>query len=65
MPGFGEMLSENQLWQVSLMLSQADKLPVGTKGALNRLQPAQTPSTSPAVAPTAGAEHKHYHDNDH
>ena len=33
MPGFGEMLSENQLWQVSLLLSQADKLPAGTKGA--------------------------------
>jgi len=67
MPGFGEMLSENQLWQVSLLLSQADKLPAGTKGALTRPQPnasAQTQSRTPAVAPKAGAEHKHDHDHD-
>jgi thiosulfate dehydrogenase len=66
MPGFGEMLSENQLWQVSLLLSQADKLPAGTKGALHLQTPAaQTPSSTPAVAPKPGTEHKHDHDHDH
>jgi thiosulfate dehydrogenase len=66
MPGFGEMLSENQLWQVSLLLSQADKLPAGTKGALKpTIAPAaETPSATPAVQPKAGAEH-HHHDHDH
>jgi hypothetical protein len=66
MPGFGEMLSENQLWQVSLLLSQADKLPTGTKGALKptAAPAAETPSTTPAVRPKAGAEH-HHHDHDH
>ena len=65
MPGFGEMLSENQLWQVSLLLSQADKLPAGTKGALTRPQAnasAQTPSSSPAGTPKPGQEHHHDHD---
>ena len=36
MPGFGEMLSENQLWQVSLLLSQADKLPAGSKRSFDQ-----------------------------
>lgn len=69
MPGFGEMLSENQLWQVSLLLAQADKLPAGTKGALTRPQPTattQAPAVSPAGAPKPStAEHKHDHDHDH
>jgi hypothetical protein len=68
MPGFGEMLSENQLWQVSLLLSQADKLPAGTKAALTRPQPttsSTTPSTTPAVTPKPStAAHHHHHDHD-
>jgi thiamine biosynthesis lipoprotein ApbE len=67
MPGFGEMLSENQLWQVSLLLSQADKLPAGTKGALKpTVAPAaETPSTTPAVAPKPSTAAHHHHDHDH
>jgi thiosulfate dehydrogenase len=68
MPGFGEMLSENQLWQVSLLLSQADKLPAGTKAALTKPQPttsSTTPSTTPAVTPKPStAAHHHHHDHD-
>jgi thiosulfate dehydrogenase len=33
MPGFKGLLSETQLWQVSLMLANADKLPPSAKGA--------------------------------
>ena len=68
MPGFGEMLSENQLWQVSLLLSQADKLPPATKAALTKAQPpptATTPSTTPAVPPKPGTAEHHHHDHDH
>jgi thiosulfate dehydrogenase len=69
MPGFGEMLSETQLWQVSLLLSQADKLPSGVKGALTKAQAtasSTTPSTTPAVTPKPGtAAHHHDHDHDH
>ncbi len=38
MPSFGEKLSENEVWQVSLLLQQADKLPVSVQDAL-RQQP--------------------------
>jgi thiosulfate dehydrogenase len=67
MPGFGEMLSENQLWQVSLLLSQADKLPAGAKAALTKPQPtaSQAQGVTPAVAPKPGQEHKHDHDHAH
>jgi thiosulfate dehydrogenase len=68
MPGFGEMLSENQLWQVSLLLSQADKLPAGTKGALTKPQPTASstaPSTTPAVTPKPSTAAHHHHDHDH
>jgi thiosulfate dehydrogenase len=69
MPGFNEMLSENQLWQVSLLLSQADKLPPGTKSALTKPQPTASTSaqsTSPAAEPKPStAAHKHDHDHDH
>jgi thiosulfate dehydrogenase len=54
MPGFGEMLSPSQMWQVSLLLANADKLPAQTQAALTK--PAITPAavqTTPA-APTSG-----------
>ena len=34
MPGFGKSLSENQLWQVSLLLANADKLPESAQQVL-------------------------------
>jgi thiosulfate dehydrogenase len=39
MPGFGEMLSDHEIWQVSEMLANADKLPPSTMSALQK-QPA-------------------------
>jgi mono/diheme cytochrome c family protein len=45
MPGFNNMLSTNQMWQVSLLLANADKLPASVKDSL-----APTPP-SPAVVP--------------
>jgi len=53
MPGFGEMLTPAQMWQVSLLLANADKLPAQTQAALTK--PAVTPAaaqTNPA-APTS------------
>jgi thiosulfate dehydrogenase len=44
MPGFGQSMSDPQLWQVSLMLAQADKLPAGVQKLLAE-SPAPTPST--------------------
>ena len=34
MPGFRNSLSDEQLWQVSFLLSHADKLPADSRGAL-------------------------------
>jgi mono/diheme cytochrome c family protein len=34
MPGFTDSLSSDQMWQVSLLLANADKLSPGVKGAL-------------------------------
>jgi thiosulfate dehydrogenase len=50
MPGFNEMLTSTQIWQVSEMLAHADKLPDQTKAALAK--PAAIPvSAPPATAP--------------
>jgi len=35
MPGFGTSLSEQQLWQVSLLLAHADKLPPSAEKVVN------------------------------
>ena len=39
MPGFSESLSQTQMWQVSLLLAHADKLPDSVKTALYRPTP--------------------------
>ena len=35
MPGYGSSLSDQQLWQVSLLLAHADKLPASVQTALS------------------------------
>lgn len=35
MPGFQKLLSSTQMWQVSLLLANADKLPTNVKDSLN------------------------------
>jgi mono/diheme cytochrome c family protein len=55
MPGFGEMLNPTQMWQVSLMLANADKLPAQAQSALTK--PAVTPAAAQqtnTAAPTSG-----------
>ncbi|MGA8541547.1 MAG: cytochrome c [Terriglobales bacterium] len=34
MPGFGKSLSETQMWQIALLVANADKLPASVKAAL-------------------------------
>ena len=49
MPGFQQALSNTQLWQVSLLLANADKIPQAAKDALSNPQSAQArPSSTPA-----------------
>jgi mono/diheme cytochrome c family protein len=49
MPGFQQALSNTQLWQVSLLLANADKLPQTARTALSGQQ---TTATHPSNAPT-------------
>jgi mono/diheme cytochrome c family protein len=48
MPSFNQSLSETQMWQISLLLANADKLPASVKAVL-AAQPA-APSSEPAAA---------------
>ena len=55
MPSFSESLSQTQMWQVSLLLANANKLPDSVKSALYRptpLVPAEpaAPAATPPVA---------------
>jgi thiosulfate dehydrogenase len=44
MPGFDKTLSPTQMWQVSLLLANADKLPLAVKNTLTSVAtPAPTP----------------------
>ena len=51
MPGFKDMLTPTQIWQVSQMLKHADKLPDQTKAALAK--PAALPIAMPSATPAA------------
>jgi thiosulfate dehydrogenase len=55
MPGFSDSLSQTQMWQVSLLLANANKLPDSVKAALYRpipLPPAEAAPTAPSASPT-------------
>lgn len=58
MPGFSTSLSETQIWQMALLVANADKLPASAKAALvapvaASLPPATTPPAPPSSAPPA------------
>ena len=57
MPGFKDRLSDAQMWQVSVLLKTADKLPASVKAEL-----APPPGT---VAPTAAGPAAKDKDTDH
>ena len=55
MPGFSDSLSQTQMWQVSLLVAHADKLPESVKSALYRptpLPPGQTAAPGPSAPAT-------------
>jgi thiosulfate dehydrogenase len=53
MPGFGEMLTPTQVWQVSLLLSKADKLPPQVQAALTPQAATPVSGQSPPAVPQA------------
>src|SRR5208282_1124814 len=55
MPGFSKSLSETQMWQVALLVANADKLPASAKASLVAPPAPSLPAASapPATAPPA------------
>jgi len=49
MPGFGEMLSSNQVWQVSLLLKNANKLPPQAQSVLDKTAAPAMSAQAPAT----------------
>ncbi len=50
MPGFSKSLSETQMWQVAILLANADKLPPSAKAALVAPPPSAPPVTTSTPA---------------
>jgi len=50
MPGFRQALSDTQMWQVSLLVAQADKLPKSVMECLSVPTPAEVKLAAPAKA---------------
>jgi len=50
MPGFRQALSETQMWQVSLLVAQADKLPKSVMDSFSTPAPAEVKLATPAKA---------------
>lgn len=59
MPGFKNHLSEKQMWQVSVLLKNADKLPDSVKAEL------VGPASAPTVLPPGSAKAEDQHDHEH
>jgi mono/diheme cytochrome c family protein len=59
MPGFKDRLSDTQMWQVSVLVKNADKLPASVK---TELAPPPGAVLLPAGAPSmADSDHDHIH----
>jgi len=52
MPGFKGRLTETQIWQVSVLLANSDKIPASVKAALSGGPAAQAAAPASATAPT-------------
>ena len=59
MPGFKDRLSDTQMWQVSVLLKNADKIPASVKTEL------APPPGAVLVAPGAKADSDDHHDHVH
>lgn len=55
MPGFGERLGETKIWQVSVLLKNADKISPAVKAELATVPAPAAPPTASAPAPASAA----------
>jgi mono/diheme cytochrome c family protein len=51
MPGFKDRLTEPQIWQVSVLVKNADKMPTSVRNALASVPPAETMVPAAPSAP--------------
>jgi thiosulfate dehydrogenase len=61
MPGFKDHLSDTQMWQVSVLLKNADKIPASVKAELAPPPGTVAPAPVAAAQPAKGAETDHVH----
>jgi thiosulfate dehydrogenase len=61
MPGFKDHLSDTQLWQVSQLVKNADKLPASVKTTMTPATPASPVSSGTPAAKAADEDHDHDH----
>jgi thiosulfate dehydrogenase len=61
MPGFKDTLGETKMWQVSVMLKDADKLPASVKSELTTGSAAAAPAPAPAPPGKPDDDHDHVH----
>jgi thiosulfate dehydrogenase len=57
MPGFDKSLSETQMWQIALLLANADKLPASVTSVLAGAPETPTSPEQPAAAATPAKKH--------
>ncbi len=55
MPGFSKSLTENQMWQIAILLANADKLPASAKAALVAPIASSVPAAMQFVSPVPPA----------
>jgi thiosulfate dehydrogenase len=60
MPGFKDRLSDTQLWQVTVLLKNADKIPASVKAELAP-PPGTVPPAAAATPGKAESDHDHIH----
>lgn len=65
MPGFKERLGENKVWQVTLVLKNADKLPDSVKAELAPATVSTLPTAPAAIVAPAANPPASDHDHDH
>jgi mono/diheme cytochrome c family protein len=51
MPGFKDRLTEPQIWQVTVLVKNADKTPMSVRNALSSASPAEAMQAAPASTP--------------
>jgi hypothetical protein len=61
MPGFKDRLSDTQMWQVSVLLKNADKIPASVKAELAPPPGTVAPAAAAAPAKATDSDHEHIH----